>query len=144
MWRGGCRDQIEPCRPGREKETSKMKDEANKETKTTSRPQWQDGDDRITAEIGKVYLHLVREHGLCSIELVCGGVAGTIIDLADYCQDNHGVDIEPERIITDCDCESVTVVEPDVLDAVRRWCANNGIQFTREVDDSELFDDEDA
>lgn len=120
-----------------------MKDEANKETKTTSRPQWQDGD-VITAEIGKVYLILSREPGQCLIELACDCVEETINGLDDYCRDNHGVDIEPERMLAECDGMAATVVQPDVLDAVRRWCANIGIRFTREVDDSELIDDTNA
>jgi len=101
-----------------------------------------DTNDRITAEIGKVYLTMEKFNGKTLIEFSTNCVDPELNGLCDFAMDEYGVALEPDRMFGDCTGWVAEEIEPNVFDAIRKWIADHtDWKFTRDVNDSGLIEE---
>ena len=82
---------------------------------------------KLTAEIGKVWLSMRMVDGRCEIELSTDCVDPFLNALLDNC----GVDLEPERMFSNCLGDVTTEVDTQTFRAVIRCAKDCGVRFLR-------------
>lgn len=83
----------------------------------------------LAAEIGKVWLVMRKVEGRYEIELSTDCVDPFLNSLVDHLNDNHGVDLEPERMLTEYLGFATTEVDAKAFRAALKFAKESGVHF---------------